>query len=337
MKLSLTFFFILLSLSLSAQINPDNIWGNWVKTKITYPDGIELPDDMDVKYSYVKYCFSRPDKIMISQSFNENSKPLDFGLYLNQLEIHVTPRFSNNLRIEKLTNTELILVQKNPDGSEDQNSFKYYFTAEKTLQNSMIITPNDILSTKAGDTIYKENPKIYAVYKINESFHSYLTDGTRNIVNMDGRTGHFKASFIISKTGIADSLKILESIDPDYDRALTKVFNKAKKSWNPATLNGKPVTVQRVMQISYSTSQQMMPNMEYSAKANEAFAEKDYKTAMHFYDRALESMPGNTENLYRRAICEIALNNQSAACEDLQKIKATGSSTADVLIAKYCH
>lgn len=336
MKLSLTLFFILLSLSLSAQINPENILGSWVKTKVTHQDGSEVPDNIDVKYYYLKYTFSRGHKLNIAFSYDGYGNAITFSIENDQLLIHSTSSIDNYLKIEKLTSNELVLTQEDEHGLKDPKGLKYFFAPEPIVQKNIVLTPADILHATAGDTVYKRNSKIYPIYKGKQNFDNYLVSAIGEDLSMSGRNGHILASFIVSKLGVADSLKILEGISPDYDKLFAKIFNKEKKNWKPAMLNGKPVSVQRTAYISYVAMSEIQSSDEYSEQANEAYQKSDYKQALYFYDRALEIMPRNIINLYKRAICNINLGKHADACIDLQKLKALGNCNADELIAKYC-
>ena len=71
--------------SLLAQTAPDNIYGNWVKIKLTYKDGTELPEENILKNTYVKYIFTVPDKMNISQGYFENGTPFLFEILNNEI------------------------------------------------------------------------------------------------------------------------------------------------------------------------------------------------------------------------------------------------------------
>jgi tetratricopeptide (TPR) repeat protein len=241
----------------------------------------------------------------------------------------------NDIRIEELGLEKLILLQKGIGGFDDPTALKYYFIPELTLQKSIQLTPDDIHSITGADTIYKGNPKIYANYK-GESFYRYLISHIGGGHFMTGKSGHLAASFIVSKSGVADSLKILESFSPEYDKQYAKAFYKARKDWKPAILNGKPVSVQMFQEATYSTSAMMLPANDYSNKANDAFRLKEYDLALYYYDQALKTISYDKENLYNRGICKKMLGNLAGACEDWKKVKELGGKQADALLEKYC-
>ena len=89
--------------------------------------------------------------------------------------------------------------------------------------------------------------------------------------------------------------------------------------------------------LNYGAYGSSVSMVEYTQKANAAFKQRDYQTALYFYDQALKNHAEDPENLYNRGICKQKLGNQAGACEDWNKIKQLGHSDADELLAKYCH
>jgi tetratricopeptide (TPR) repeat protein len=337
MKYSALFIIFFGCNSLFAQINPTNIYGSWVKTKLTFKDGSELPDENILKSTYVKYVFTEPDKMNISQSYQDNGTPFLFEILNDEILIRTSVgSIINQIRIEKLGADTMVLQQRGYNSFDDPNALKYYFTRENAYQKSLKLTASDIYKVAGHDTIYKQNQKVYASYK-GDSFYQYMVTHIGDENFMTGRGGHLAASFIVSKTGVADSLKILESIAADYDKLYVKAFNKTRKDWKPAMLDGKPVSVQMFTEVSYLTFGSAFSADQYTEKANAAFKSGDYTMALYFYDSALEKIPFDKENLYNRGVCKKMLGNMAGACEDWKKLKKLGGSQADELLAKYCN
>ena len=338
MKYILFVFICLNSHSLFAQINTDTIYGSWVKTKLTYKDGSELPDENILKATYVKYTFTPPDKMNISQGYWQDGPQFIFEILNNEIIIRTSVgSIINQIRILELNGHRMVLQQKGYQGFDDPASLKYTFSRETAFQNALPLNTSDIYAVVAGDTIYKECPKVYADYK-GDGFQKYIYDNVGGKGgDGSGSSGHLAATFIVSKTGIADSLKILEGISPEFDKRFIKTFTKAKKNWKPAVLNGKYVPVQMSVDLNYGAFGPSVSAFEYTGQANSAFKQKDYQGALYFYDQALKNRPADRENLYNRGICKKMLGNLAGACEDWKKIKELGGNEADDLLAKYCH
>jgi len=323
--------------SLYAQFNQDNLYKTWVLNKIGYKNGSSLPDDNALKFTYMKYTFGYPDKLNFSLAYFETGTQRSFELKAAYLQLK-SPEGTviNTVKIEALDNDNLILLQPGRDGFNDPGSLLLSFVPENIYQRSIILKPKDIWSVYHGDTTYVESPKIYASY-IGDSFMSYLYKGISDHISMDGKAGHFVATFIVSKTGVADSLELLENIDAAFDKRFVKVFNQAKRDWKPAVLNGKYVNVLMKVDLRYSTSATTLPAYFAGQKALEAYNDRNYKVAEYFYEQAVESEPADKEYLYRLGMCKMLLGNISGACEDWNKAKALGSNTTiDAVMEKFC-
>jgi hypothetical protein len=336
MKSLFTLLLILIALKSSAQDNIDKLYNTWVVSKITFVDGSQLQEDNLLKYVYLKYSFRRPDKANLTNTFSDKGDDRFFELSNGYLRIKSEQGgLLNMLKVERLSDT-LILVQHGRQGFDDPSGIKYYFVPETVYQNSISLKNKDIHSIISGDTTFEESPKIYASFK-DASFQRRMYNGISDRISMDGRSGHFLAVFTVYKSGIPDSLKIIEGIDKEFDERFIKVFNQAKKDWHPAILNGKPVNVQMKIELRYSMSGGVISAYFASQKAVDAYNAKQYDIALYYYDEALKETPNDKEFLYRRGMCKMLLGNKAGACEDWNKAKDLGSTTTiDAVLEKYC-
>jgi hypothetical protein len=330
---------LLLALSLNATTAQkiENIYKTWVLSKISYRNGSELPDGNPLKYLYMKYEFAYLDKYRVSTIFNERGEECPFYIKDNILLLKSTQgSVINSLRIQRLDD-KLILLQGGDNGFDDPTSLLFVFVPEKVYQASIKLNPGDIHSVYNGDTTFVASPKIYANYN-GESFQRYIYDGISDRINMHGRAVHFVANFIVSKNGIADSLQILESVDPEFDRRVVKIFNQQKKNWKPASLNGKTVNVLMQVDLRYLMSEAVLPAYSAGQKGLIAYNNKNFEVAEYYYDKAIESNPTDKEYLFMRGMCKFSLGNKAGACEDWNKGKALGSTAAiDDVLLKYCN
>lgn len=334
----LTLLFVISWSSLFAQISKSQLMGSWVKSKVEYKDGEELPDGEALKYSYLRYQFENPQKVFISFAYDDKGTAMTFSMNNDVLELKNSFGFvSNSFKVEKQSKDELVILQMGQGGFDSPDCLRYYFVSEVSYQNSFAVKPSDILAVNGTDTLFKSSPKIYAKYKGNVSFHEYLAANIPAYKGVVPSDNFFLATFIIRKTGEVDSLQVLESISPAFDKQFIKAFNKAKGRWQPATIAGRNVDVLMQEQFRFISSDNFLPSYDYSIKGKKAMKDKQYLKAIHYFDRGLEKLPTNADMLYQRAICKLQLGNTTAACEDLQKVKALGKTTADELIKKNCN
>jgi len=321
-----------------AQVNVKRLIGTWVLTKVTYSDGSELPDESTIKHAFIKYNFRWPNLLSATSLYYWNGTPLLFEVNDNIIYFK-TPVGSivNTLQVEKIESDNLELLQLGRSGVENPAPIKFYFMREEAYQNTLPLSASDILSVRSGDTTYKMSPKIYALYN-GESFENYLTTAIDqgDADYMTNKGGHLVANFVVSKKGIADSLKILEGINKDFDKRFVRAFNQARKNFMPAKLNGRYVSVSMLVELRYGAGDVAIPASFNSQNATVAYNAKAYDVALYYFDLALTGVPFDRDNLFKRGICKLKLGNTAGACEDWKKIKELGGHEADEMLAKYC-
>ena len=311
-----------------------DITGNWIKAKVSYRDGTELEDNQLLKYSYMRYTFGAKGKAKIATVYHDNGNPVSFTLKNKLLSIKNSSGFiMNNFLIESANDTSLIMLQKGASSFSDENCLRFYFVAESQYQSSYHPGPDGIQSVSGNDTIYMAGPQLYPIFKGDKSYFDALKEG---VPSQPSANLYFLATYVVKKNGEADSLKILESFDENFDKMIIKNFNKTKNNWQPAVLHGKPVDVQMVQEYKYSSFDTAYPAMDYYRKGASAMKEKDYSAALYYFDLGLGKMPSDVQMLYGRAVCKYELGNVQGACKDLNIIKLLGDKLADELLLKWC-
>ncbi|MBD1364110.1 energy transducer TonB [Mucilaginibacter sp. ZT4R22] len=334
MKYLALLLLLTICIKLPAQvIDKNNLWKSWVLEKVTYEDGSELSEDNLMKYHYIKYTFSEPEKIQSSMEYFDKGDAFLFDLTNNELNIK-TPQgwTSNSFRIDELSSDKMVLTQKADRKNITPESLKFYFSAEKVVQAAIKLGAADINSIINGDTIYNRSPKLYPSFA-DENFQRYIYSNIGQ--SMDGKAGRLSANFIVFKNGIADSVKIIEGISPKFDKAFIKAFTKASKKWTPAVLDGRTVSVMASVQLGYSTSAIELPLMGISDDALRYYNNRDFENARLLYDQILEHKPDDVNSLYMRGMCNLILGKKPAAIADWKRLKKTGSTKADIILAKY--
>ena len=314
-------------------IDKDNLWKSWVLDKVTYEEGSELSDDNLMKYNYIKYTFSAPDKIQSSIEYFDKGDAFLFDVVNNELNIK-TPQgwTSNSFRIDELSADKMVLTQKSDRENITPQSLKFYFSSEKLVQAGIKLGDADINSIINGDTIYNRSPKLYPSFA-DENFQRYIYSNVGQ--NMDGKAGRLSASFIVFKNGAVDSVKIIEGISPKFDKAFMKAFIKGSKNWTPAVLDGRKVSVMATVQLGYSTSAIELPLMGVSNDALSYYNSFDFANARVLYGQILERKPDDVYSLYMRGLCNLMLGKREAAIADWRRLKKSGSTKADKILAKF--
>ncbi len=329
-------FFLFLSISIEA--NAQELFGDWIKTKITYFDNVELSNDNSIKYQFLRYTFEKYNKLFMSLTYDDKGTPLFFDINSNILQIKNSYGYvMNSFQINKITNDELILVQKGKNGYSDDDCYKYYFIKEKIYQSQLILNPSEILSIKNNDTVYKSTKKIHAKFLGDKSFFDFCSDNIPERNAVMATNNLFLATFIVRKSGIVDSIQILENINKRFEKQFRKALEKSKNLWEPGEIDGRKVDVQMKISFRFVSSDKFIPMYDFSQKGKTALNNLDYTKALEYFELALEKIPSDYESLYYKAICEMNLGNKDAACEDLAKVKTIGKMQVDELIEKNCN
>jgi hypothetical protein len=337
-KIQFIILFVFICAGVKAQINYQNLYGNWIKVKVTYNNDKPLVYGNTFKYSYCKYTFTSDGKLGFNAIYFTSN--LDKRYLKSDSILTITNSTGvkiNEYLIAKLTADQLVLIQDAGSGYDKPDAMKLYFISEAAFQKAHKVERPDISIMANGDTLYNESPFIYPTFNANgQDIQTYLQEQIRKSVSMDNREGHFRATFIVSKTGSIDSLKIISGIAPDYDKAFMKCFAKCPANWQPATLQGKPVNVKVTLKFNYFTSDKMMPFMRLTDEANKALNNGDYTIAIHYFDQASEYVPDDITNLYKATLCKLVSGKSDGVCDALQKINSSGLMIVDELINIVC-
>lgn len=328
---------LLSSFSLKAQLNTQLLYNTWIKVKATYNNDKPIEYATAFKYSYTKYTFSSNGKVGINMAYSSNSLANSF--LTNDSVILVSSSLGyelNRFKIMKLTADEMILVQGNGADFNQPGAWKIYLVTQDAFQRSHKFQSDEYSLMANRDTVYNESPYIYPEFTGGDSFQHYMQEQIRKTVLMDQQEGHFIATFIVNKTGGIDSLKILNGINADFDKAFQKSFVKSQTLWKAAMLHGKAVSVKVSLDLKYFTSDKMMPAMRMNTDADNALWAGKYDIALHYYEQSLTYVPDDMSNIYKSALCKLALGRTDGVCEALVQINRSGTMIVDELIGLVC-
>jgi len=318
--------------------NAQDIFGDWIKIKVSCFDNTELPNNNAVKFQYLRYTFEKNDKLFMSFAFDDKGTLYNFEKKARIVDVKNSYGYVvNSFMISKLSNDELIIVQKGKNGFTDNDCLKYYFIREKDYQNQLPIKSSDILLISKNDTVYKATEKLRAKFLGDKSFYDFCSENIPERDVVMATNNLFLATFIVRKNGLIDSVQVLENINKEFEKQFRKALKKSKKLWLAGELNGNKVDVQMKIKFRFISSDKFLPKYDYSLKGKTAMNNSDFTRALAYFDLALEKVPSDYESLYYKAICEMNLGNKNAACEDLEKVKNFEKMKVDELIEKNCN
>lgn len=315
MKLKTLIALILFSIPIFAQ-NGEKILGTWIKTKVEAFNNnpTKLIKARDKKF--IKYTFEKAGRMFMSSEYNKKGNEIKYVVYGDIVDLRY-----NKLKIEKLDNDELILVELQ-NNRISPNSARLYFTKEQVFLNKLPINESDIF-VKDQDTTYFETQKVYPKFQNDtradiEDFIQPYVEGLSN-----RKEAFSYASFIVNTNGKVSDIKIHHHINKKYDEGLKKAIMKSSGMWISPRVNGKKVKVLKEVTFHYI----VFPDMGSSGNgliikeksraisdsyisefksANKELYRGNYENALKGFSKCIDMTPNNSNAIYQKAlICKI--------------------------------
>lgn len=305
----------------------------WMKTELRMADGSAVYRP-ELIYMQLQYKFLPNDSLRLT---------LDgITTLLNYtVEDSVLSYGNGELRfyIKELSDVKLVL--KEISKKEESEQLLLEFVPQKFYDLGFI--PATYLA-KSGEVVfiadenhvypYFVNSKLPAIAFISEKFDF-----------PEWRRGSFLARFVITKTGELAGVRVEESTNSKYNKALVEAIKKTEGMWLPAEFDGERVTSEVVMEFkmdfpTYDAGQSPAAKLEFSqqklAEGNYYFEEKLYRTAISAYTEAIKNDFKNVDAYYRRAAAYVILKDKKKACEDYEQLMYLQQTKATELYTKYC-
>jgi len=337
-RITITIFLLLFSIGLKAQLNTQLLYNTWIKVKVTYNNNKPLVYANTFKYSYAKYIFRSDGKAAIKPHYSSDLLNDTFLINDSAIIVDAASGFQlNKFKIAKLSADSLILIGDNGSGLDSANAWKIYLIPQTVFQQTHKFQPDEYNITAKGDTIYNESPFVHPDFMGGEDFSIYIQNQISNTVFMNQQQGHFLATLIVNKAGGVDSLKIVNGINTDFDKAFMKSFAKCQAFWKPAILLGKAVNTKVTVKYNYWGADVMEPGMRLNENADDALNEGKFEIALHYYEESLTYLPDDISNIYKAALCKLALGRTDGVCEALAKVNHSGTMIVDELIGLVCN
>ncbi|MCR9063283.1 MAG: energy transducer TonB [Cytophagales bacterium] len=309
----------------------ESLQGEWVKDDVTLKDGSPVYD-LSVTGSSFVLDFRRDSLIVSLNGINSLQSYSVIDSILNYRNEHY--------KITRLDKPILELTQvKQPS---DVEPLKISFVYKPILDLSF--APSSYIA-KNSEEVFIYRPNVIEPKFVNQRFSAM--DFIYNDFRFpEYKKGGFVVRFVITKDGRMEGLRLIASSDPKYDNRLIKAVEKTKGSWLPAVYQGKVVNceVEFNFDLDWSkTSNENRESEEAKAIAEEYysygqyyFMDKNYKSALFYFDKAIDKDPYLIEAYYLRAASYVFRKEIDSACHDYYQLKILGQQKAIDLYDKYC-
>jgi tetratricopeptide (TPR) repeat protein len=317
--------------SLSQGNLKDALQGEWVKEKLSLEDGSPVYNEGLNNSSFTLEFLG--DSLIVSnngQSFYTTYQVTNGTLLYG----------GSQLKIERLDKPILELVQMFDNNENESLKITLYQKPAFDLG----VVPN-FYKAKNGEPVYlfKENliePKfVYARSRAIDYIHS-------NFKYPEFKKGGFVVRFVVTKEGNIEGQRIMASSNHNYDQKLIDAINKTKGKWLPAKYLGEKVNTEIEFNFdlgytkpvySTSTTEDEKANAEeYNANGKYYFTDKNYKSAVYYFTKAINADPYLIDAYYLRAASHVFLQKTSSACADYLQLKNLGQKRGETLYDKYC-
>jgi hypothetical protein len=234
----------------SGYLHGQDLFNRWLKTEVVYLDNSRVSNRLIP--DYLRYFFEKPNKVYVSVAYEDKGADLFFEKKGDIIEIKNSAGFMlNSFMVAELGPDQLVMIQKGPNGFSDDECLKYYFAAENIRQNSLPLRPGNIASIRSADTVYNSSEKIHPEFNLEKPFHDFCSENISELTSPGN--GVFIATFVVRKTGIIDSVKILAAYNRRFEKQFLSALKKSQKFWLPGKLNGKNVDVQVKTTFQWAT------------------------------------------------------------------------------------
>ncbi len=314
------------------EIKPEDIKGEWIKDKITLADGSTIYDPSTTQSSYI-LNFINADSLLIG--FNGVNSIHRYKIVNGVIEFMGT-----HLQITSLEKPIMELTQVKMQADIVPIKIKMIFKPTYDLT----VSPEYYLA-KNGEKVYKRFGDIVNPKFIN-SQQSAMDYIYTNFAYPEYKKGGFVVRFIITKTGEIEGLRVIASSNQKYDDKLIKAVLKTKGKWKPANYGGEKVNCE--VEFNYNLGwteetttkdQQLLDKSQASEFANYGdyyFDERNYKSAIYYFTKAIEKDPFQVDALYKRAASYVMVKKIDDACGDYFQLKLLNQVKATELYDNYC-
>ncbi len=331
-KLITTSIFLFSCINMFAQNSlKESLQGEWIKDKVTLKDGSPVYDPEVLGTSFI--LDFRNDSLIVS---------------INGINALQTYRVSDSTitykgtsyKITRLDKPILEVVQVNqPEDVEP-------------LKISFIYKPIHDLSTNPEFYLAKNNEPVYLMRP--DVVEPKFIHSSQNAIDFiysyfrfpEYKKGGFVARFVITKEGKMEGLRLEASSDQRYDQRLIDAIKKTQGKWLAARYQGKPVNCEIEYNFDlgwskpdYSTDTLQMSRIaseEYFSYGQYYFSNKNYKSAIYYFDKTLEKNPYLIDSYYMRAAANVFRKEINAACKDYLTLRNLDQKKASDLYDKYC-
>ena len=177
-----------------------------------------------------------------------------------------------------------------------------------------------------------------------EDLHEFVDEHLR--IPTHFRNAEILAPLVIRFTVLPNrtisDVQVIQSIVPDFDEAVLELLQSTNGKWNPGTINGQAVPMEKEVTVIFNTSNKDVFELYKSAQLDKSRADKllnegKYHRAIRYYSRSIESVPSFEQAIYGRGLAKYYAGDLEGALIDFERVTELGSHLADHMLTKLKH
>lgn len=161
-----------------------------------------------------------------------------------------------------------------------------------------------------------------------------------------GKEGTEVVQFVVTPEGEVTDFNIINSVSKEIDAEVVRVLKTTNQMWKPGMNNETPVAMEKEVSIAFNISIDDNPanttDFFIQAKKNfdignkKFFVKESTKSALKYYDRAMQYLPNDKALLVTRGMCRYELGDKNGACQDWNRIITLGGVEGDAYLDNFC-
>jgi tetratricopeptide (TPR) repeat protein len=328
------------------QINKNELFGIWTKTKIDMKDGSQFVSFYPSEKRYIEFDF-RENQYFFNIYPAIQGKEASYNYVLKGNKIIVSQNFE--YIIEKLDQKSLIIVEQ-MQGLTDDKLKRYHLTRKSVLRdqfkkdklNNSVLNATQFYTPK-----YKGNLTLDLNKKLKNQLGILLISGT---ITIQVKT---KTSLITVSDIESTNVKLTNSIIKTLEKAFKKWDLRGFEDYNeiiiPFIISVKNKGRSRMCKIKlFSQSiddlnadygkpyENMTESGKYFNLGIKSYSEGSFENATEYFSKSIEWDHSFIDALYNRAAAYYANNQQNLACKDWHRLTELGQVKGKELLNEHC-
>lgn len=151
-----------------------------------------------------------------------------------------------------------------------------------------------------------------------------------------GVEGTVVVHFKVLPTRDLSEFQVIQSLSPEFDKAVIVALQSTNGMWSPGTIDGRPSSMEKEMIVVFKNegSQLYTTAQLNKERADDLLQEGKYSRAIKLYTKSIGSCPTSEISIYRRGLSKYYIGDLEGALNDFERVSDLGSHLADPMLTR---